>query len=58
MFRRNSILLKIKDKHGKVKFVLRDDDDEPISIDELILKDNKQRNSKRNGEEDADSNKD
>ena len=32
-------MLKIKDKAGKLKFVLYDEDDEPISIDELILKD-------------------
>lgn len=31
-------MLKIKDKDGKTKLVLRDEDDEPISIDELIIR--------------------
>lgn len=32
-------LLRIKDSKGTTKFILRDDDEEPISIDELILND-------------------
>jgi hypothetical protein len=36
-------LLKIKDGQGKLKFVLRDEDEEPVSIDELILKDSKKK---------------
>lgn len=35
-------MLKIKDKNGRTKFVLRDEDEEPVSIDELILADQKQ----------------
>ena len=31
-------MLKIKDKDGKTKFVLRDEDEEIISMDELILR--------------------
>ena len=31
-------MLKIKDKDGKTKLVLRDEDEEPISMDELILR--------------------
>lgn len=31
-------MLKIKDKDGKTKLVLRDEDEEPISIDELIIR--------------------
>jgi hypothetical protein len=31
--------LRIQDKDGKTKFVLRDEDEEPVSIDELIIKD-------------------
>ena len=32
-------MLKFKDSKGKTKFVLRDLDTEPISIDELVLQD-------------------
>lgn len=32
-------MLKIVDKDGKLKFQLRDDDEEPLSVDELILND-------------------
>jgi len=39
-------LLKIKDKDGRTKFVLRDDDDEPMSIDELVLNDKKEQENK------------
>jgi hypothetical protein len=35
-------LLKIVDKDGRTKYVLRDEDDEPLSIDELILRDKKE----------------
>lgn len=31
-------LLKIKDKSNKVKFVLTDDSDEPVNVDDLIIK--------------------
>jgi len=31
-------MLKIKDRDGKTKLVLRDEDEEPISIDELIIR--------------------
>jgi len=31
-------MLKIKDKDGKTKLVLRDEDEEPVSIDELIIR--------------------
>jgi hypothetical protein len=31
-------LLRIQDKEGKTKFVWKDEDDEPVNIDELILK--------------------
>ena len=47
-------MLKIKDKDGKTKFVLRDDDDEPLSIDELILRETVSKKDKRKTEsEDA-----
>jgi len=32
-------LLRIQDKTGKTKFVLRDEDEEPIAVDELVLND-------------------
>jgi hypothetical protein len=32
-------LLRIQDKSGRTKFVLRDEDEEPLSIDELVLND-------------------
>ena len=41
-------MLKIKDKNNKTKFILRDEDEEPLSIDELILKD-KEKKEKKNG---------
>lgn len=44
-------LLKIKDKSGRVKFVWRDCDEEPVSIDELILEEAK----KKEEEEDEES---
>ena len=48
-------MLKIKDKDGKTKFVLRDEDEEPISIDELIIREsqNKQQvtKEKENGDQ-------
>ena len=31
-------MLRIQDKQGKTKFVWKDEDEEPISIDELILR--------------------
>ena len=32
-------MLKIRDKSGKLKYVLLDEEDEPLSIDEIILRD-------------------
>lgn len=32
-------MLKIKDKEGKLKWVLRDTDEEPLTVDEFILAD-------------------
>lgn len=32
-------MLKIKDKKGRLKYVLRDEDEEPIGIDEVIIAD-------------------
>jgi hypothetical protein len=32
-------VLKILDKDSKVRFILNDEDEEPVSIDELVLKD-------------------
>lgn len=43
-------MLKIKDKHGRTKFILRDDDEEPLSIDDLVLKESEQK-EKKDGEE-------
>ena len=34
-------MLKIKDKNGKVKYVLLDDEERPLSIDELIIRESK-----------------
>jgi hypothetical protein len=36
-------MLKIKDKEGKTKFVWKDDDEQPISIDELIIRESKEK---------------
>ena len=47
-------MLKIKDKDGKTKFILMDDDEECISIDELILREIKSKVDKKKTEkEDA-----
>lgn len=43
-------MLKIQDKEGKVKYIWSDEADEPISIDDLILKDDTYINSKENKE--------
>jgi len=32
-------MLRIVDKDSKTKFILRDEDEEPLSIDELVLSD-------------------
>jgi len=42
-------LLKIKDKSGKIKYILTDSDEEPVSIDEFILSD-KNNNNKEDEE--------
>lgn len=48
-------MLKIKDKEGKLKFVLRDEDEEPLSIDEFILEDAIKSKKKNKENEDAGS---
>jgi hypothetical protein len=40
-------LLKFVDKEKKVIFVLRDEDSEPVSIDELIIKDENTKSLKK-----------
>ena len=40
-------MLTITDKSGKPKFVLSDEDTQPIKIDELILKDKEPRKEKK-----------
>jgi hypothetical protein len=32
-------LLRIRDREGKLKFVLRDEDEEPVDFDKLVLED-------------------
>lgn len=32
-------MLRIQDKTGKTKFILRDDDEEPVEVEELVLND-------------------
>lgn len=46
-------MLKIVDKDGRTKFILKDEDEEPLSIDELILEDE---NKNEKGEENANEN--
>ena len=41
-------MLKIKDKSGKLRFILSDDAEEPISVDELILEDARKAEVKKN----------
>ena len=45
-------MLKIVDNNNKVKYILRDEDEEPLSVDELILNDEK---NKDEGEENKDA---
>jgi len=47
-------MLKIKDKSGKTKLVLRDEDDEPISIDELILRESAKKQAVKETEDATD----
>lgn len=49
-------MLKIKDKDGKTKLVLRDEDEEPISMDELILREPKTRKKDKKKTESEDAN--
>jgi hypothetical protein len=48
-------MLKIKDKNGKVKFVWKDEDEQPISIEEVVIKttpkSDKDQSKKENSEE-------
>ena len=39
-------MLKIKDKTGKLRFILNDEDDQPISIDEVIIQASKDKKVK------------
>ena len=32
-------MLRIQDKTGKTRFILRDEDEEPVEVDELVLND-------------------
>ena len=41
-------MLKIKDKSGKLKFILSDDAEEPVSIDEFILEEARRAEEKKN----------
>jgi hypothetical protein len=51
-------MLRILDKFNKLKFVLRDEDEEPVSIDELILRDKDERKTDADqDEQDAPGNK-
>jgi len=43
-------LLKIKDATGRTKFILRDDDEAPVSIDELVLRDSSKKEEKEKEE--------
>jgi hypothetical protein len=45
-------LLRIQDTSGKTKFIWRDEDEEPVSIDELILED-QQREKEKKEKQDA-----
>jgi hypothetical protein len=45
-------VLRIQDKDGRTKFILRDEDEEPISIDEFVLIESK-RSKKEEEEEDG-----
>lgn len=49
-------MLKIKDKDGKTKMVLRDEDEEPISIDELVLQEALHNKKKAQSQEKEDAN--
>lgn len=44
-------MLRIKDRDQKTKFILRDEDDEPIKVDELIIKEAKKNNGEKDGED-------
>ena len=39
-------MLKIKDKDGNVKYVLLDDEEKPLSIDELVIREAKKKEKK------------
>jgi len=43
-------MLRIKDQSGKTKYILRDEDEEPVEIEELVLNDD---NEDEEGEENA-----
>lgn len=47
--------LKIKDKSGKVKYILGDDDTEPHSTDDLVLKEGKKLSQEERKKENAPS---
>lgn len=46
-------MLRIQDSEGKTKYVLRDEDEEPISIDELILNDKQPEPAEKKENKDA-----
>ena len=48
-------MLKIKDKSGKTKFVWRDEEEEPISIDELIIRESKEKRKTQELQENGDA---
>lgn len=50
-------MLKIRDKSGKIRFIWKDDEEEPISIDELILDEARRAEEKKNETDERQSDK-
>ena len=44
-------MLRVKDQKGKTAFVLRDEDEQPISIDQLVLNESQKPKQKEEVEE-------
>lgn len=43
-------MLRIQDKEGRTKFILEDESDEPVSVDEMILQDTQNEKEKEKEE--------
>ena len=44
-------MLKIKDSDGRTKYLLKDEDEEPISIDELVIRESEAQEEQENKSE-------